>query len=147
MRKALLHGIADTRTCAADERAKAVIETESLVCVANEVEDGQASLALFVAQAATKLLEEDRGALGRTKEQDGVDGRQVHALVEEVAREQHVDLADPQLLESLGPFVVGCIGGHCERWNAFPRKELRHELGVLDRNTKAQRAYLFGIAN
>ena len=44
-------------------------------------------------QAAAKLLQEQRGALGRAQEEHGVDVGQVQALVEQVGGEQHVDAA------------------------------------------------------
>jgi hypothetical protein len=44
-----------------------------------------------VTQPATELLKEQRRALSRTEQQEGVDERQVDALVVEVAREEDVD--------------------------------------------------------
>ncbi len=54
----------------AGERPVAQVEAELGVLVADEVEHGQARLAVGEAQAAAELLEEDGRALGRPQEQD-----------------------------------------------------------------------------
>ena len=46
-----------------------------------------------MAKAAPELLQEDRGAFGRAEKQYRVDARDIETLIEEVAYEQHGDLA------------------------------------------------------
>lgn len=48
-------------------------------------------LAFVQTEASAKLLEEDRGTLGGTKEEDGVDLGNVHTLVEKIYDEEIVD--------------------------------------------------------
>lgn len=78
--------------------------------LADEVERGEAVLSLHQAQTAAQLLEEDGRALGRSKEEDGVDLGNVHPLIEQVHREQDVDLPRAQLPEGVGAVVAGGIG-------------------------------------
>ena len=58
-----------------------------------------ALLARVAAQAAAELLQEQDLGLGGPEHHDGVDGRQVHALVEQVHREDHLQVAALQLLQ------------------------------------------------
>ena len=76
----------------------------------DEVERGEAVLSLHQAQTAAQLLEEDGRALGGPKKEDGVDLRNVHALVEQVHREQDVDLPDAELPQGFGAIVAGGLG-------------------------------------
>src|SRR6478672_7936429 len=76
------------RTC---QSAVADVEPELLAMMTDEVECGQHRLVTGAAQAATQLLQEDRGALRWPEEQDGVDVGQVEPLVEQVGSKQDVD--------------------------------------------------------
>src|SRR5437762_5654676 len=66
----------------ASQRPESKIEAEALVLLPDEVERGEAVLSLHQAQTAAQLLEEDGRALGGPKKEDGVDLRNIHALVE-----------------------------------------------------------------
>lgn len=94
----------------ARQRSESKIEAEALVLLPDEVERGEAVLSFHQPQAAAQLLEEDGRALGRSKEEDGVDLRNVHAPVEQVHREQDVDLPRAKLPEGVGAIVAGGIG-------------------------------------
>ena len=67
------------------QSAVADVEPELLAMMTDEVECGQHRLVTGAAQTATQLLQEDRRALGRPQEQDGVDVGQVEAFVEQSA--------------------------------------------------------------
>jgi hypothetical protein len=85
------------------------------VRVADEVEDGEAVLPIAAPEAAAELLEEDRGALGRAEEEDGVDVGQVDALVEQVDREQAAELAR----SAAGVSAVTAADGRSARVNTL----------------------------
>ena len=70
-----------------------MVETELSTVLADEVEDRQNRLVPCPPQPAPELLQEQGRALGRPQQQDGVDVGQVEPLVEQVRREESVDLA------------------------------------------------------
>lgn len=61
----------------------------------DQIEYGQAGLAIGDPQSAAELLEKDGGALGGAQQQHCVDLGQVDPLVEEIHRTQDVDVAIP----------------------------------------------------
>ena len=67
-------------------------------------------LALGAAQASAELLEEEGGAVGGAEQEEGVHHRDVDALVEEVYREDHVDLACGEVGQGDAAFVVWGVG-------------------------------------
>ena len=77
--------------------------------LADEVQHRAERLPSKPTQASAKLLKEQRRAVGRTKQQQRVDGGNVDALVEQVDREQRVDAPRGQILQRGGPFThQGC---------------------------------------
>ena len=94
-RKSFLDLANDVRAVTAKQGPKAQIETEAAVRASDEVQHGQAGLALRAPEAATKLLEKHERALGRTQEEDGVDLGYVNPFVEEVDAKDYVQLAIP----------------------------------------------------
>ena len=75
-------------SAATEQCPVAEVESELAAMEADEVEDGAFRLAGGSAQASAELLKEQRRALGRAQQQQGVDVRHVDALVEEVDGEQ-----------------------------------------------------------
>ena len=110
-REALLDLAQDLPAGAAEDGAEAAVEAELGVHVADEVERGEALLAVGQAEAAAELLEEDGGALGGAEEEHGVDLGDVDALVEDVDGEDDVDLAGAQAVEDGGAGVLVGVGG------------------------------------
>ena len=87
-RELQLHGALDVPAGAAEQCAVAAVEAE-LACGGCRRSRGRCRTPLSGdrAEAAAELLEEQGGALGRAEHQDGVDGGDVDALVEQVDRE------------------------------------------------------------
>ena len=72
---------------AAAELAEHLRLVQETVVVADEIEHHEVGLAGRQAQAAAKLLQKENFRFGRAQHEDGVDGRQVDALIEEIDRE------------------------------------------------------------
>ena len=81
----------------AEQSGEFFFEPVVLVCLSDEVEDGQAVLAFGQSQAASELLQEDGQGLGRTQEENRIDLRDIDALIVEVDDE---DEADPASVSS-----------------------------------------------
>ena len=90
--EASLDLLADLLCRSAQQSPVAKVEAESSMRVADEVEDGQASLAFMQPQPAAQLLEEDGGGLRGAQEEHRIDLRDVHTFVEEVDSEQRGEL-------------------------------------------------------
>ena len=73
----------------------------------DEVKDRQDALAFGPAETSTELLEEDRGTLGGSQEQDRVDLGDVDALVEDVDSEDGPKFAAPELAHGIDSIVSG----------------------------------------
>src|ERR1700722_7522392 len=69
---------------APEHRAEPPIEPELPACRPDETDGREARFGGGEAQPSTELLKEDRGALRRPKEEDGVDAGYVDAFVEQV---------------------------------------------------------------
>ena len=105
----VLHGAFDVAAGTAEQGAVAAVEAELLAVGADEVEHGAERLARRLAQASPELLEEQGRALGRAQHQDGVDVRNVDALVEQVDGEHHPDPTGGQVPQrGLALGVEGC---------------------------------------
>ena len=105
---------------------KAVFITELGTRMAYKVEYGEMVLAFVQTESSAKLLEEDRGTLGRTKEENGVDLRNVHTLVEKVYYEEIIDFASLKLLLDKGAMMVVVVARKHIRMQSGKR-----ELGVV----------------
>ena len=66
--------------------------------ISDEVHDSEAALARRAGRPRRRLLQEQNWRLSWTQHQDGVDGRNVDALIEEVDGEQNLQLAAFELL-------------------------------------------------
>ena len=87
----------DVRSMTAQERAQAEVKTKPPVRTSNEVQHGQAGLAVRPSQTATELLEKYQRTLSWAQKEDGVDLWNVHPFVEEVDAEHDVHRAVPQI--------------------------------------------------
>ncbi len=108
---------------------------------ADEVEDGARALPGRLPQPSPELLEEQRRTVGRAEKEERVDGRDVHALVEQVDREDRPYGAVGQVAER-SPALVGtarcreCHGREAELAEAFG-----HEMSVTDADAVAERPH------
>ena len=109
--------------------------------LADEVEDGEAVLAVGQAQAAAELLQEDGRALGGTQEEHGVDLGDVDALVEEVDREDAVDLAARSIRSAGSRWSAAGRAETATAGMPAPREALGHVVGVRDADAEAERAH------
>ena len=65
--------------------------------IGDEVEHGAQGLVTRPPQAATQLLQEQRRALSRAKQQEGVDVRHINPFVKQVDREYDVHAASGEI--------------------------------------------------
>jgi hypothetical protein len=122
----------------AGERPKSQIETEVPVCLADEIEDGQAVLVLRAPEPPAQLLKEDRCALRRPKKQDGIDLGKVDALVEQVYREEDVYLAVFEPFQRRIPLLLARVGRNRCSWNSRLHEFSCHELCVPNAHAEAE---------
>src|SRR6266545_700223 len=71
------------------------VEAELPVLIADEVEHGKAWLVVVEPESTAELLEKHRRAVGGPQEQHGVDCRNIDTFVEQVDREDRVNLPSP----------------------------------------------------
>jgi hypothetical protein len=81
-RKLELDSSFNVASSAAEEGPIAAIEAELFAVGADEIKNRARGLVLGLSQASAELLKEQRGTFGRAKHEDGVDHRDVDALVE-----------------------------------------------------------------
>ena len=89
--------------------AQLEVEAELLAVIADEVQDGQHGLVLRPPQPSPELLQEDRGALGGSEEQHRVDIGNVDALVEDVDREDCLDVGLREDPADSAPALLGAL--------------------------------------
>jgi hypothetical protein len=87
------------------------------------------------------LLEKDRWALGRTKEEHGVDLGEVESFVEEVGGEECIDAAVLQVTEGLLALRGWRQTWDSPCWNACCSEDLGHVVGVGDRDAESERPH------
>ena len=133
-----LHGPFDVSPGAAEQRTVAAVEPELLAMGADEVQHRAERLALRLAQPATELLEEQRRTLGRSQHQDGVDGRHVDALVEQVDREHDLHVAGRELPQRRLPLGPRTVAPDRDGTDPVLVEVSGHELGVLDAHAEAE---------
>jgi len=114
-RKALLKVTLERPSWHARQSPVTEIEAELAVLLTDKIQHGQARLSRCVAKAAAELLEEHRDALRGPEKQDGVDIRDVKALVEDVDGEDAAQYALAHALAGLAPFRSRCVGVDCGR--------------------------------
>ena len=147
-RELLLDGFAKLGAgAAAEQSAETAVEAELAVGPANEVEHGQAALALVEPEAAAELLQVEGGALGGAQEEHGVDFGDVDALVEHVHGEEGAELAATQLLDHRGAFAERGVAGDAGGGQALLVEKGGHELGVFDGDAEAEGAHDGGVAH
>ena len=88
----------DVFSRAAEQSLEAAVEPEFAPVLAHEVEDQAPILSGALPEAATELLEEQRRAVRRPQEQEGIDVREVYPFIEEVDREEDSDITIAQVL-------------------------------------------------
>jgi hypothetical protein len=99
-------------------------------------------LQISPAQAAPKLLEEDGGALGRSKKEDRVNFRDIDALVEQIDSKDRLDGAATKSSNRRGSLFSRRL--RMQRHGGEPGRlePICHEARVSDRYAKAERAHL-----
>ncbi len=107
--------------------------------VADEVDDHQPLFAGLHAQAASELLEEHDRRVGRPQHEDGVESGQVDAFVEEVDREDDVEIAGIEPLESTTTIGAARTAMNGDGAHVMLVEERRHELRMRDRATERKR--------
>ena len=93
------------------------------------------------------MLQEDGRALRGAEEEDGVDVREVHALVVEVGGEDDVDLAPGELPQGLPPYVRRGCSTERQGGNACLSERSCHVLGVPHAYAEAQRTHLADVGH
>src|SRR5690606_28489256 len=109
--EALLNGALDLLTAAAQQSGIAPMHPELLAMLPHEVQHRADSLVRRATQATPQLLQEDRRAVCRAQEQQGVDRRDVDAFVEEVHGEHDANLACGKRTQRLFPVLSWCLCG------------------------------------
>ena len=82
----------DVASTAAQEGAEPAVEAELPAVIADEVENCAQSFLVGPSQASPELLEKEGRAFRRPEQQQGIDVWNVDTLVEEIDREDDVDL-------------------------------------------------------
>jgi len=114
------------------------VESELRSLPADEVEHGQDGSAFGAAQSSTELLQEERGALGWSKKQDGVDFGHVDAFIEDVDREHDVDVACPQVPQRSVPLRGLRLASDSDGGQAQVAEHSSHVPGVLDADAEPE---------
>jgi len=104
----------------------------------DEVKHGQVLFAGPEAEASSELLQEDGQALGGPEKECRVYLGDVDPLIEEVDREDEVDLAPPQPAPDLLPLGPRRLGAHRDRRDAGFVEHLGHKGGVFDADAEAE---------
>ena len=120
------------------EGAEPPIETELGSLVADEVQDGKTGLAVSEPEAATELLEEERRAFGRAKEEDRVDLRDVDAFVEQIHSEYGVDPSIAKRDQGVATLLGRRLRRDRDSRDAGSAKPIRHEAGMVDAHAEAE---------
>ena len=133
-----LHGSFDVSASAAEQRPVAAVEAELLAVRADEVQDRAERLAGRLAEPASELLEEQRGAFGWAQHEHGVDCGHVDTLVEQVDREHHADPSLGQIPQGGLAFRTRTVSPHGDRGDPMAGEVLGHESGVLDADAEPE---------
>lgn len=126
---------------AAEQRTEAVIEPELASVLTDEVEHGAETLAVVVAKPPAELLQEQGAALGGAQHQQGVHARHVHALVEEIHREEHTDVAGGELSQCRVPLLARRVGPDGGRGQSGLGEDPGHEPGMRDADAEPEGAH------
>ena len=113
--------------------------------LAHKVQDREDPLPVGPPQPSSQLLEEHRGALGRSKHEHGVDLRQVDTLVEKIDGEDGAKLSSAQSRERCTPIIARSAGIERHRRVAETGELARHEVGMTDARAKSQGPHLVRV--
>src|SRR5690606_13474126 len=100
----------DLFTAPAQKSGVAAVHPKLFAVLSDKVQHGANALAGLAPQPAPKLLQEYRGAVSRSKQQQGVDGRDADALSEPVHREDDADLSRGKSLQCLPSLFARSLG-------------------------------------
>ena len=98
--------------------------------VSDVVDDGEALFPRGFAEATAELLHPQEARFGRAEHHDGVDVREVEALVEDVDGEEDVELARSEPFEGLGSRVGAFAGVDRGGAESLGSEVLLHEVRV-----------------
>ena len=140
-----LHGTLDVSSRTAEQCPEAAVESELLAVRADEVQDGADRLAWCLAEPATELLQEQRGALGWPQHDHRVDRGNVDAFVEQIDREHNADASLCQIPEGGLPLRTRAVAPDGDGRDAVAIEVMGHEAGVLDAHAEAEGAHRRGL--
>ena len=140
-REATLNLPLDVFARAAEQSLQAGVEAKLTSVLTDEVQYETRRLAISLAQAAAELLKEEDGAFGGAEEEQGLDVGKIDAFVEEVHREEDVDLAATELRECLGAFFLRAVSPNCGSRDAVLVEHARHEARMGDTDAEAEGAH------
>jgi len=126
---------------AAEQRAEATVISEFLSVMTDEVQDCAVGFAMTIAQTTPELLQEQRWAVRWAQENEGVHFGQIDTLVEEVDREEHVDLSISQVAKGLLALGGRCVRPYGHGFHAVVGKYSSHEARMVNAYAKAKSAY------
>ena len=115
--------------------------------MADEVEHRQHVLAGAAPETPTQLLQEHGRALRGTQHEQNIDRGHVDALVEQVDREQDLDLARRQGVEGVVPFGRAAVGRDGAGGDAGPVEAVGEELAVGDAHAEAEGPHALRVAH
>src|SRR5690606_28414329 len=96
----------DLFTAPAQKSGVAAVHPKLFAVLSDKVQHGANALAGLAPQPAPKLLQEYRGAVSRSQQQQGVDGRDVDAFIEQIHREDDTDLSCGECTQRLSPLFA-----------------------------------------
>src|SRR5579859_8010387 len=115
--------------------------------VADEIEHGQAGLSFRPPQSPTELLQKDGGRFSRTQKEHGVEFWDVHALVEQIDREDHIDVAIAEVAQSRYPLVGRRVAGDGNGADPSVVETASHPRGVSNAHTEPQGPHPFRVSH
>ena len=130
-----------------EKRSKLVLKVILSIRLADKVENGQALFILCQPQATTQLLQENRQRFCRSKEQDGVNLRNVNAFVIDIHDEDKTHLAGNETILRAATFFIRRLTGQEHGRNAMLIEIPAHELRVIHRDTEAQALNIVNVCH
>lgn len=115
--------------------------------LAYEVQHRADRLTSRLAQASTELLEKQRRALGWSKHQQCVDGRNINSLVEEVDGEQRLYATLSEVTQRSTSLIAGTVAPNRDALHASLLEAICHEASVPNADAEAQRSHVRRIAH
>src|SRR6266851_1699563 len=140
-RETTLDLIYEVLAAAAEQRPEAQVESELLPVLADEVQNSAHCLAAAEAQSAAELLKEQRGAIGGTQEEHGVNDGHVDPFVEEVHGKHNVHAPLGEVRQRAATFLFRAVSPHGGGSEARLPEHARHEARMGDAYAEAERAH------